>query len=222
MKFGKFTPAVLLCTALLLSGCSGKQAASSTMASGNSDAFSSETANISVSSAPQGADSALSSLPGAGKGKNTSSSASENVSQNGPLKTISTDNNKFNNKFKSNPLDKAYLSEINSASTTLQMVNISSKYAALWEKEVSYAYAALKAALKSDSAKLKTAGDEQEKWENGKAAALAKINSDAQVKGGSMARVEAASDTMDFYRDRAAALYRQLYDYDKNYSYAYH
>lgn len=227
MKFKRLAPAFLLCAALLFSGCSLKQSGSSAPLGGSVSGAVSSASVPPADSGKQVSEDLESPVPdsasGGAAGRGSADSASSRVctEQNGPLKTIRTDNQKFNEKFQSNPIDRAYLPEINAAGTTLQMGNISGKYAALWEKEIGHAYDALKSALKTDPAKLKTVTDEQTKWEDGKAAALTKINSDAQTQGGSMARVQAASDTMDFYRDRASALYRQLYDYDKDFTYAY-
>ncbi|QEY35210.1 DUF1311 domain-containing protein [Caproiciproducens galactitolivorans] len=140
-------------------------------------------------------------------------------SQPGPVVEITTDNKEFDELFKKNPIDKKYIQELNDAISNVAMVNLSNKYTGIWEKEVSSAYKKLcKLAKGSELTKIK---DEQTAWENGKSAALKKISDDAQAAGGSMAQVNAASATMDFYRSRAAQLYRALYSYDPNYSYAY-
>lgn len=148
--------------------------------------------------------------------------AEPSESQSGPVLTITTDNEKFNQKFAANPIDKAYIRESNAAVSTVDMVNVSQKYAEIWKKEISHAYGELTKKLSADSsgkaAKLKA---EQKKWQDGEQTALKKISSDALSGGGSMAEVNAASQTMDFYRSRAAQLYRELYDYESNYSYAY-
>ena len=62
---------------------------------------------------------------------------------------------------------------------------------------------------------------EQKQWLSGKSAALKKISSAAQAAGGSMAQVNEAGGIMDFYRSRAAQIYKELYSYDKDYSYEY-
>ncbi|WP_411676399.1 lysozyme inhibitor LprI family protein [Caproicibacter sp.] len=143
-------------------------------------------------------------------------------SEPGRVLTITTDNEKFNQKFSENPVDKAYIKESDQAVSTVDMVNVSQKYAGLWQKEIDHAWSELSQEMSSDSsgkpAELKA---EQKKWEDEKDAKLKKIVSDALSGGGSMAEVNAASQEMDFYRSRAAQLYRELYDYDKNYSYAY-
>ncbi|MVB10900.1 hypothetical protein CAFE_16010 [Caprobacter fermentans] len=143
-------------------------------------------------------------------------------SEPGRVLTITTDNEKFNQKFSENPVDKAYIKESDQAVSTVDMVNVSQKYAGLWQKEIDHAWSELSQKMSSDSsgkpAELKA---EQEKWQNEKDTKLKKIVSDALSGGGSMAEVNAASQEMDFYRSRAAQLYRELYDYEKNYSYAY-
>jgi uncharacterized protein YecT (DUF1311 family) len=143
-------------------------------------------------------------------------------SQPGRVLSIETDSQKFNRKFAGNPIDKAYIRDSDKAVSTVDMVNVSQKYAKVWKKEISHAYGELTKKMIADSSgkpvKLKA---EQQKWEKGKDAALKKISSDALSGGGSMAEVDEASKTMDFYRSRAAQLYRELYDYASNYSYAY-
>lgn len=159
--------------------------------------------------------------------KNQSSSrvstpAGPSESQPGPVLKITTDSVAFNQKFAANPIDKAYIKESNRAVSTVDMVNVSQKYAGLWQKEIGHAWKELSEKMKTDSggqpAKLQA---EQKKWENGKSAALKKISGDALASGGSMAEVNKASQEMDFYRNRAAQLYRELYRYQSNYSYAY-
>ncbi|QAT48294.1 DUF1311 domain-containing protein [Caproiciproducens sp. NJN-50] len=143
-------------------------------------------------------------------------------SQPGRVLTITTDSEAFNQKFAGNPVDKAYIKESDQAVSTVDMVNVSRKYAGLWQKEIDHAWSGLQKKMSADSsgkpAELKA---EQQKWEDGKDAALKKITSSALSAGGSMAEVNAASQEMDFYRSRAAQLYRELYNYDKNYSYAF-
>ena len=155
-----------------------------------------------------------------------SSSSTASVSPNEPTESqpgqvidITTDNKEFDALFKKNPIDKKYIQESNSALSSVAMVKLSNKYAGIWEKEISSAYKKLcKLAKGGELTKIK---DGQTAWENGKADALKKISDNAQAAGGSMAQVNEASAVMDFYRSRAAQLYRALYAYDQNFSYAY-
>lgn len=136
-------------------------------------------------------------------------------SQNGPVIDITTDDKAFDAKFKLNPIDKSYIKESAAAVSNIDMVNVSNKYAEAWQKEIGHAWSELQKYKIPDTL---TAG--QKSWEDGKAAALQKIAADAQASGGTMAQVDASSKAMDFYRGRANALYRALYAYDKNYTYA--
>lgn len=103
----------------------------------------------------------------------------------------------------------------------MDMVNVSNHFASVWQKEISSAWEKLQRAMAADSSgKPAEYRAEQEKWESGKTAALRKISASAQAAGGSMAQVEEASQAMDFYRSRAAEIYRELYAYDPNYTYA--
>ncbi|WP_312695477.1 lysozyme inhibitor LprI family protein [Caproiciproducens sp.] len=140
-------------------------------------------------------------------------------SQPGPVIDIETDSKEFNALFKENPIDKKYIAESNKAFSNVEMVQLSNKYAGIWEKEVTSAYNKVVKLASGDAlSKIKA---EQTAWTNGKTEALKKISDEAQAGGGTMAQVNTASGIMDYYRSRAAQVYRQLYSYDKNYSYAY-
>jgi uncharacterized protein YecT (DUF1311 family) len=213
---------VLACAcaaALLLGGCalfhSGNQTASSAVPAASFGSSSSAVSQEAAGSSSE-AESALSS-------EASSQTVSEPASsESGPVITIQTDSEAFNAKFKENPIDKAYIAASNKAVSTVDMVSVSNQYSQLWEAEVKHAYSELTMAIATDSS-IKPAAlrDEQQKWESGKDAALKKIGKDAAATGGSMAQVNEASQRMDFYRSRAAQLYRELYDYNKSFDYAY-
>lgn len=144
------------------------------------------------------------------------------TSQPGQVLEIQTDDKAFNTKFAANPIDKAYIKENNKAISNIDMVNVSNKYSEAWQKEITHAYAELKKHMATDSSmKPKTLQKEQEDWENGKATAMKKINEEAQAAGGSMVEVNVASKVMDYYRSRAAQLYKELYGYNKDFTYAF-
>jgi hypothetical protein len=143
-------------------------------------------------------------------------------SQPGQVLPIQTDDKGFNEKFAANPIDKKYITESNQAVSNIDMIKVSDKYRDIWKAEVDHAYAELEKSMMADSSgKPEQYRAEQEKWRSEQKAALQKIADDAQAAGGSMAQVDEASKVMDYYRSRAAQLYRELYGYDKNYSYAY-
>lgn len=211
---------VLACAcaaSLLLAGCSlfhsGNQASSSAVPAASFGSSSSAISQEGAASSSQ-AESALSSQASS-QALNPPAS-----SQAGPVITIQTDNEAFNAKFKENPIDKAYIAASNKAVSTVDMVNVSQDYTKIWQKEVDHADSELMKAAAADS-KLAALKDEQQKWESGKDAALKKIGKEAAATGGSMAQVNEASQVMDFYRSRAAQLYRELYDYNKSFDYAY-
>ena len=210
--------ALALCAALLLPGCVKKETPSSPAPVSSPAPISSAASGQEETGAPQSA----SSRGESSTRPEPSSAAPGTPVQNGPLKTIRTDNEKFNGKFQKNPLDAAYMKEMNGAVSTAAMADVCDKYAGLWQKEVPHAYESLRTALSTDSTtKWRTIEAGQKQWESGTPAALEKIASDAAAAGGSIARVEAASGRMDYYRDRAAALYRSLYDLRPDYGYAY-
>lgn len=139
-------------------------------------------------------------------------------SQNGPVLPVETDDKEFDQKFKDNPIDKAYIKASNNAISSVDMVNVSNQYAMIWAEEVTSAYNKLGKLATGDA--LKKIQNEQATWTNGKTDALKKISTDAQAAGGTMAQVNEASGIMDLYRNRAAQVYKELYGYDKNYTYA--
>ena len=146
-----------------------------------------------------------------------SSTASSSPETDQQVFPIVTDSKAFDALFKQNPIDTAYISDSGNAYTNVAMVQVAEKYSKLWQSEIDSAYIKLLSlANTSDKNSLKS---EQEKWVNATPAALDKINKDAQAAGGSLAQVNASSRVMDYYRTRAAHIYRELYTYDKNYSY---
>lgn len=204
-----------LALAVLLPGCSLFQKAKETSATPE-ESSSSSAVSSQVSSQPASSDED----PASGHVVTPGEPAD---SEPGRVLTITTDSEAFNQKFAENPLDKAYIKESDEAVSTVDMVNVSQKYAGLWQKEIDHAWSELSLAMSADSndSKPEQLKAEQQKWEDGKDAALKKITNDALSAGGSMAEVNAASQEMDFYRSRAAQLYRELYNYEKDYSYAY-
>lgn len=202
--------AVLCAAGLICSGCNKAEDASS--------AASSSTVSSAIS---QEASSGQNSSAVSGQESSSANSQGGSVSQGEMVKTESTDSEAFNAKFKQNPIDAKYIPEMKKAMSNTAMAAVSSKYAGIWEKEINHALSELEDQLDSDSDKKAKVEEEQKEWEAGRAAALKKISDDAQTLGGSMARVEAASKGMDFYRSRAAALYRELYDCEPDYTYAF-
>lgn len=58
----------------------------------------------------------------------------------------------FNIAMDSNPLDAAYLQELNTANTTAEMMAVEQKYIALWQEELDFAVAAYSAVLSQEDA----------------------------------------------------------------------
>lgn len=199
-----------LCAVLLLSGCGDADipAASSKASHIVLEADSS----AQVSSRPASA-AAASSAAGSPAGRGN---GNENV-----VNPVSTDSEAFNIKFKSNPIDAKYAAEMDDAASTTDIVKVSDKYTDVWSKEIDHAYAELKKALASDTGKWSGVESGQKAWEAGKDAEIQKINAQAQADGGSMARITSASETMEYYRSRAAELYRILYGAEPDFTYAF-
>lgn len=217
MKKSVLFLALALSAVLAFTGCSKQN-----------DASSAVTANTTPESQPASSEQVVSQEVQSSQAEASSQAVSSSavqrgsVSQNGPVKTIQTENADFNKKFQDNPIDKKYISDMKKAVSNIDMAKVSNQYAAVWQKEVAHAYTALQDALRADSTtKWNEIEADQKSWESGKEAALSKIASDAQAAGGSMAQVDAASGTMNYYRSRAAKLYSELYSLNKNYTYAY-
>lgn len=202
----------VLCAALLFSGCGATDlpvASSGTAVSRVKieEAVSSESA----SSAAVSSKASASSQTGEGR-----ASGNEGI-----VNTVSTSNEAFNKMFKDNPIDAKYTTEMDNATSTVQIVSTADKYADIWSKEIDHAYAELKKVLASDASKWNEVQAGQKSWESGKAAKLAEIAQTEQSGGGSMAQITAANSAMEFYRSRAAQLYSILYGYEPNYTYSF-
>lgn len=133
--------------------------------------------------------------------------------------TITTDNEEFNKLFAENPLDAAYKRESGENYSAVDMEQTATKFAGLWQAEIDSAYKKLlefSSGTEKDQYKA-----EQEKWIAETPNALEKILEEAQEEGGSMANVTAAGNTMEYYRARAAQIYRALYNYDKEFQFEY-
>jgi uncharacterized protein YecT (DUF1311 family) len=204
----------LAIAASVLSGCSNKKGGGESSVPAYSQT---EVSSQPVSSeAPSEVQSQSSSSVSAVEGNHPSDS------QPGQVIVIETNDKDFDKLFKANPIDKVYIQESNKAFSNVEMIQLSDKYADIWSKEVTHAYAELTKYMELDSSKKpETFRAEQKKWVDGKTEALKKISDAAQAAGGTMAQVDAASGAMDYYRARAAQLYKELYGYNKNYSYAY-
>ena len=125
----------------------------------------------------------------------------------------------FEEVFAQNPIDAAYQEEEVNALTNQEMLQLSQKYADVWETEVEWAYQALVDAA-SGEAKSQYE-EEQVRWPSERQSKLEEIASAAGTGGGSLAGLTQATQTMEFYRERAKELYEQLYQYQPDYSYAY-
>lgn len=159
-----------------------------------------------------------SSTPAAQSSSSTASSEVGPSDQATSLKNIVTSNKEFNKLFVKNPIDKAYLAEMEKASSNTDMIAVNEKYTKLWQTEIDSGYKKLLA--KAPEAKKKSYQNRQEKWVKGNAEDLKKISSKAQ-SAGNMAQLEVSGETMEYYRERAAAIYKNLYTHDAKFTYAY-
>ena len=123
----------------------------------------------------------------------------------------------FEEKFLQNPIDTAYQGEMDLAMSNVDMIDTANKYKDIWLSEIDAAYKYLLDL---------TSGDEkgaykldQQNWLDQSAADLQEIREAAG--SGSMASVTVATNTMEYYRSRAKALYAEVYRYDPGYSYAF-
>lgn len=203
------TVAALLCM-VLLAGCSKTQQASASTPLSPSSVDT--PVSSAVSSAPSASSQEAPSLPPSAEQPPESGSAGQTI-------PIETSDKNFNVLFAKNPLDTAYVKENDQAVSTVEMIQISEKYSALWKKEVQNAYdSLLKTAPVEKQASIK---QEQQKWEQNLDAQIEKISTEAQNAGGSLAQLDASSKRMELYRTRAAEVYQELYQYKKELSFAY-
>lgn len=199
-----------LCAVLLFSGCGDADIPAASSKASHIVLQADSSAQISSRPASAAAASSAAGSP-AGRGN-----GNENV-----VNPVSTDSEAFNKKFKNNPIDAKYAAEMDNAASTTDIVKVSDKYTDVWSKEIDHAYAELKKALASDTGKWSGVESGQKAWEAGKDAEIQKINTQAQADGGSMARITSASETMEYYRSRAAELYRILYGAEPDFTYAF-
>ncbi|WP_283609700.1 lysozyme inhibitor LprI family protein [Faecalispora anaeroviscerum] len=162
--------------------------------------------------------------PASSSSATTSSSGTSSAAESSPddkatsLKNIVTSNKEFNKLFIKNPIDKAYLAEMEKASSNADMIKVNEKYTKLWQTEIDSGYKKLLA--KAPDAKKKSYQNRQEKWVKNTPDELKEITEKAQ-SAGSMAQLEASGETMEYYRERAAAIYKNLYTHDPKFTYAY-
>lgn len=173
------------------------------------------------SQAPSKASSGSSSAVSSGASGTTSGTSSASA---GPddkatsLKNIVTSNKEFNKLFVKNPIDKAYLAEMEKASSSADMIKVNEKYTKLWQTEIDSGYKKLLA--KGPESKKKSYQNRQEKWVKNTPDDLKKIAEKAQ-NSGSTAQLTISGETMEHYRERAAAIYKNLYAVDAKFTYAY-
>jgi uncharacterized protein YecT (DUF1311 family) len=134
-----------------------------------------------------------------------------------PASKALTSNEEFNAYFLKNPIDQAYTEETKRLDTTQDLVEVANRFTGYWETEVEHAYQLLSTKLEDGEAiRLQR---EQDDWHTGLEANIQQFYN--QDTPGSIGRLNAAIDTMYYYRDRAVSLYQRLYPYDQNFQYAY-
>ena len=202
--------AVLTAASCLLFAACGERGETASAVSAVSSAVSAVSSGEADPTAPTEEDAGLT----AGDGEDLNNP--EEGEGSGLVIPIETDSPEFDAKFRENPLDAAYVEESSEAVSTLDMVKVCEKYAALWEKEIEVGMEKLLSLATDDREQYQK---EQEDWETGLDAALKELTE--QAGGGSMAQVEAAGSRMDYYRTRANAVLRALYSYDPDFTYAY-
>lgn len=134
------------------------------------------------------------------------------------LENIVTSNKEFNKLFAKNPIDKAYLTEMEKAASSTDMIAVNEKYTDIWKTEIDEGYKKLLAKAPAD--KKSSYQKTQEKWVKETPAELEKISTAAQ-NAGSMAQLEVSGETMEYYRNRAARIYKNLYTHDAKFTYSY-
>ena len=120
----------------------------------------------------------------------------------------------FDAKFAANPIDAAYAVESQESLTNLEMVSLEEKFANLWIDEINAAYSQLVAA------NVEGILDDKKNWNDSLDSELDLIGNSVDGQG-SLVRVERAMKIKNFFRDKAKALYTQLYALNPDYDYHY-
>lgn len=186
--------AAMLLAAVGLTGCSGEDGQTSSVAS----VASSEASSTVESETP-------------------SSNTSEEPQESGV--TASELEAAFEEKFAANPIDEAYNQQIDNVGTNQEIMSLASTYAGLWNAEISHAYEELIQNQTCGNGLDEVKAD-QKKWEQEKDAKIAEIR-DSISGDGSTVQMERAVKIKDFYREKAKELYSQLYACDPDYDYIY-
>ncbi len=121
----------------------------------------------------------------------------------------------FEAKFAENPLDASYSEQADQLSTTQELVSLASTYAGLWNSEIIHAYEELLQYPDQEEV-----AQDQQTWDAEKDDRLAALLSEVTGEG-TAAQIEKNTIAMNFYRDKAKELYRQLYARDPDYTYSY-
>lgn len=133
-----------------------------------------------------------------------------------PSQTAPSD---FDSYFEGNPIDQAHSEALALAMSNADIIKAENQFADLWKKEIESCYdKLLTAAPSGDQGRIE---QEQTKWSSESQQRLTEIEENAAQGEGTMAGVQQATQTMNFYRDRAKELYRSLYQYDQTFTYAY-
>lgn len=119
-----------------------------------------------------------------------------------------TDNEFFNDMFKENALDKAFIEQSKLASSTSDMLNLTTEFTAKWRDMADTACEALGQDL--DEENNKKLLESQERWTKGLTAQEEAFMSEAE-SGGTEAVLAANTAIMNYYKGRAAKLFEQLY-----------
>ena len=125
--------------------------------------------------------------------------------------------NDFEAVFAANALDADYEAQMETVSTTREIISVANTFAGLWNTEISNAYTQL---LTTDGIDVKAIEADQRDWYNNLSDELEKIQQSVEGDG-STTQTERAILIKDFYREKAKALYEQLYQINPDYTYAY-
>lgn len=141
------------------------------------------------------------------------------ASQQDPSSSVSSSAVSFDDYFSENPIDSAHEDAQLQALSTMEMLDVETRFADVWKIECEQAYEKLLDAAPSDQqAAIEQA---QQQWSSQLPTRLNNIASQVQGSDGTMAGVQGAIDTLTLYRDHAKELYSKLYQYDHSFSFSY-
>lgn len=126
--------------------------------------------------------------------------------------TVFTDNEEFNNLFRSNKIDMNYQKELQDASTISKMRAVTANYAEVWKAEEEKVYKELSKQLAGRHEAEASLDVSEQEWKDGIQQVIDEFYADIDPNNsGSEELLSADTAVMNYYKGRTAKLYEQIY-----------